>query len=329
MAEPQKKPVQSDPWEEEAKSFKPSPQGAPAATEGGNDDWKVWQQGGETGTTGGEPGLTDYQPPSKGPAANFTEGVKEFVRPANNMFSAALRPFTQIPRAMTQPPEEPSIGDTLGRAVVGAAYDPIKGMVKGAMNAYREGGLDKALTETAGPLATGAVAGELGGNLVSKIPTRAKAGAIFNDLNTKLANQPVQLTESSPRLQRVAEIGERGGTLPSSVNKFLVRSQSPIDMTYPEARDYQSNLSSLSREDQGAMTGPMRGGVKQLNKAYFTDIKNAAGPYGEDYANAMKINRQANQIRKVAGKVGKAAAIGGAGAIGAGGAYRLAKDLIQ
>lgn len=174
-------------------------------------------------------------------------------------------------------------------------------------------------------LAGGAAAGEAGEGLLNKIPTRAKAGDIFNRIGEQLKDQPVNLTESAQPLQRVAELGERGGTLPTPANRFLQRSQMIEPLTYPEARDYQSNLSSLSREDEG-MKGPMRGGVKQLNKAFYNDIKNAADAkgLGEDYANAMNMNRRAAQLNHAFKAGGKAAA---AGAVGAG-TYKLVKDLI-
>src|SRR6185437_7556935 len=93
------------------------------------------------------------------------------------------------------------------------------------------------------------VATELGKATIAKIPTRAAAGEIFNQLNTKLAQQPVPLQASAAPLQRAIEIAARGGNLPTPVKALLERSQAIEPMTFPEIRDYQASLSDLSASD--------------------------------------------------------------------------------
>lgn len=170
-------------------------------------------------------------------------------------------------------------------------------------------------------MGAGAVEGASG--LSDLIPSKARAGKAFEELNQKLANQPVNLNETLKPLQRATEIGARGGTLPKSISDLLTRSQAIEPMTFPEARDYQGSLSDLSSSDKMALSGRMSGGLKQINKGLFTDIQNAANTagLGEDYANAMKQYRQAAQLRnagRVAGKVAGGAALGAAGLSGAG-----------
>lgn len=160
-------------------------------------------------------------------------------------------------------------------------------------------------------------------NLVSKFPTKGAAGEIFNNLNTKLAEQPVNLDTTAAPLQRAIEIAARGGTMPAPVKALLERSQAIEPMTFPEARDYQASLSDLSASDKLAMNGRMKGAVAQLNRALYQDIRQAAesgGGMGTDYDKAMTQYRQAAQIKNAVaatGKaVGKAAATGALGASG-------------
>lgn len=179
--------------------------------------------------------------------------------------------------------------------------------------------------QTLGNLVGGAdvagVAGEIPGAL-AKIPTRARAGAIFNDLGTKLANQPVNLTQSTAPMEQLEKIGSAGPGVPTTVGKLLDRSRMISPMNYPEARLFQENLSSPSTTEKMGMGGSMKGGVKQLNRAFYGDIRNAADAQGlgEDYDKGMRMYRQAATMNDMAKGVGKhvgkmagTAALGGAG----------------
>jgi hypothetical protein len=135
--------------------------------------------------------------------------------------------------------------------------------------------------------------------VVGQLPSLARAGDMHAQLNQSLANQNVPLNSTLAPLQRATEIAGRGGSMPKSVSDLLTRSQSPIDMTYPEARDYQSNLSDLSASDLMGMNKKMSGAIKQVRGGLFDDIQNAAdqGGMGQDYADAMKASRQAYAVQ--------------------------------
>jgi hypothetical protein len=161
---------------------------------------------------------------------------------------------------------------------------------------------------------------------VDAIPSRANAASVFNDLNTKLATQPVPLSDTVAPLQRATEIGVRGGSLPKPISDLLTRSQSPVPMTFPEARDYQMSLTDLSREQQASLTPRMKAQVAQVNQGLFNDIHAAAESaqpgLGSDFANAMKEYRQASQVKnaidaakKIALPVAATAIAGGGGAL--------------
>jgi hypothetical protein len=174
-----------------------------------------------------------------------------------------------------------------------------------------------------GPAATAAI---------DAIPSASHAGKIFESLGEELANHSVPLTESTLKpLQRATELGARGGTLPKPVSDLLTRSQGLEPMSYPEIRDYQSNLSDLSRDAQGSMNGKMMGQIGQLKSGLFNDIYNSAAEVGrgDDYAQAMKEFRQASQLKSAAKKVGKAAVAGAAGAAGLEGIHRFLQPLMS
>jgi hypothetical protein len=161
---------------------------------------------------------------------------------------------------------------------------------------------------TLGQLGTGTLLGEGAGEAIGagaealpSLPSRANAASVFNDLNTKLADQPVPLSDTLAPLQRATEIGVRGGSLPKPISDLLTRSQATEPMTFPEARDYQMSLTDLSREQQASLTPRMRSQVAQVNQGLFNDIHAAAESaqpgLGSDFADAMKEYRQASQVK--------------------------------
>lgn len=231
--------------------------------------------------------------------------------------------------------------DALNGNSAGAAYHGIKSipMIGPGMDKAASQYADKDYLGEAGTLlgtAAQAAPAVLGGidavapqrGLLGQIPSSSRAISKFQSLDNDLANQPVPLKSALQPLQRATELGARGGTLPKAASDLLTRSQSPIDMTYPEIRDYQSNLSDLSRDAQGSMNRKMLGQIGRLNKGLYGDIFDAASSAGrgEDYAQAMKEFRQAAQLKDLAKKTVKAGAkyalpAGGVGAL----AYRYLK----
>ena len=319
--------AQVDPWAEAAKSYKPSKDSGSAST-GSNEDWKVWQQSGSDTPAGH--GLLDLirnnvnmaqkgaQPGDgmiTGALKNFGAGGADVVHSIGHSLmnlGDTLTPHTQTPSESAEyaKPVGQQFGDALhqvGTDVSGMLHNPAR---------------------TAGQLGVGLLAGEAGakglgalGDAFNAIPTRGKAGDLFNSLNTDLADHPVPLASSLKPLQRATELGVRGSTLPGPVDALLKRSQMTEPMTFPEARDYQSSLSDLSASDKLAMNKRMKGAVAQLNKSLYDDIHSSADAAGrgEDYAQAMKDYSRASTIRDVAGKAAKYG-IGAAG-LGIGGHY--------
>jgi hypothetical protein len=220
-----------------------------------------------------------------------------------------------------------------GKSNFGSGTDQSGQMVNELKRQYQESpseAIGSGIGNIAGAYLGGKVAPEVAkapGKIGEMIPSKQRAGGVFESLNKDLANQPVTLEKTAQPLQRVTEIGERGSTLPTAVNKLLERSQGIEPMTFPEARDYQGSLSDLSGSDKLAMNGRVRGGVAQLNKAFFDDIQKAAeaAGRGKEYADAMKEYRRASQLGTAAQGLKKYAIPAAAGAVGLGAVEKLRK----
>jgi hypothetical protein len=295
--------AQSDPWAEASRGYKPQEgpgQAAPAAS----DDWKVWQQGGQDADN-----RNSIQ-------KSFDENTAD--NPNDPFLKSLLKSAVRTP---LQPLMHP---------LKALSYDPATAGLPTNQPQPQGGGVMHDIANTVG--GTVGMAGLMGGAnaALDSLPSTARAGARFNALNTKLANEPVPLNATAAPLQRAAEIGARGEALPKALNDLLTRSQSPIPMTYPEARDYQSSLVSRSLMDRLNTSPRMAGATKQLNKAMFSDIRNAADAQGlgEDYEKATNEYRQAATLRKLGKNAAVGAGLGAAGAVGAGPIVRALKNLV-
>lgn len=132
-----------------------------------------------------------------------------------------------------------------------------------------------------------------------ELPSAAHAGGVLGDVTEAANNVRVPLSKVTAPLQRVTELGERGGTLPTSANALLKRTQMLGDMTFPEARDYYSNISSLSADDANKLSPVMKRAVGAMKAGFHGDLTEAANQVGmgDEYANAMKEYANAMKLR--------------------------------
>lgn len=137
------------------------------------------------------------------------------------------------------------------------------------------------------------------GEASQALPNAKRAAGVLGDVAEAAKNVRVPLTQAIAPLQRVTELGERGGTLPTSANALLKRSQMLGDMTFPEARDYYSNISSLSGDEAGKLNGVMKKAVGGLRAGFHGDLTEAANQVGmgDQYADAMKEYANAMRLR--------------------------------
>ena len=328
--------TQSDPWAEAAKNFKPSAESG-AAPKSGGDDWKVWQQGGsESGkepegfmhSLGAELGITPEAGEQK--MQGFREhpvmsAVKALAGPALPAVQGLYEGVKRSGGELMQAGKDAFSGNGAGMAYHGIKAIPFAGpAMDKAADQYADkdyGGEIGTLIPAAGQMAATALGGaDMAAperSLTGQIPTRTRAGAVLESLDNQLANTPVNLNHTTAPLQRATELSVRTGASPAPFNAFLSRTQGVEPMTFPEARDYQSGMASPSVMDRLSTSGKMRGAVKQTNKGFFNDIRDAAESHtpglGDDYAKGMRDYRNAAMLSKAAkiGGIGAATALAG------------------
>jgi hypothetical protein len=181
--------------------------------------------------------------------------------------------------------------------------------------------------EGLGNLATTLIAPEEGEAALSKIPTKAGAGKLFAEVESKAAGQPVTLTRALPILERAQQLSERGhGTITPLDNLYKrINTVNPLD--YTEARDRASAISNLAAGDKMNATRTLQAQAKKLSHAFNEDIGDTAtsAGVGPQYSKAMRDFRVASRLSDTGEALKKAAIPTAAAAAGLGGIHRLAK----
>lgn len=158
------------------------------------------------------------------------------------------------------------------------------------------------------------------GKVMDAIPTKAKAGKLFEGVMQKAADEPVDMTNSRPILDRVMQLSDRGHGTVGAADKLFARSNTVNPINYSEARDFGSSLSRLSGQDQMAASPTLRAEIGKLSHAFNQDVGSAADRVGmgDQYQQAMRDYARASQYGDVAKTVGKWAvpAILGGGVLG-------------
>lgn len=143
------------------------------------------------------------------------------------------------------------------------------------------------------------------GEAAEALPSTSRAASVLGDVANAAKDVRVPLSKSAEPLQRITELGARGGTAPKAASDLLTRSQAIEPMTFPEARDYYSNISSLSGDEAGKLNGVMKRAVGGLREGFHGDLTDAAHTVGmgdeyanaiKEYANAMKLRNAGRQI---------------------------------
>jgi hypothetical protein len=165
--------------------------------------------------------------------------------------------------------------------------------------------------------------------VTQRLPTRANAGAKFQQVMGAVGDKPVDLARAGDAALRVSELAERGGSMPKVVRDFLRRATDPSkpDPTYREMRDFYSNISRLSADETKRLTPVVRKQLGELRSALNEALADVAAKGGHDrtYRTAMRQYAIASKLR---GMVEKGLKLGaaGAGATGAYAAYNALKD---
>ena len=239
-----------------------------------------------------------------------------------NPAEAAVHGINAVPvvgPALVNAAEKPDVGGT------GSYLGDVKSVYK---SPSAMGTLMGATAQLAPLVAGGADLAAPERPLLGEVPTRAKAGKLFDQAMEKAKDQPVRLSPGTMEpLERTQQLAMAGGKPFGTADKLFQRSQSINPLTYQEARDFSSNM-SLSPEEKMGLKRSMKYEVPRLSSGFNADVQQAANDagVGDVHANAMKTYRRASMIRN--GLTG-AAKYGIPAAIGTGLIGQAAKKLAQ
>lgn len=164
------------------------------------------------------------------------------------------------------------------------------------------------------------------------IPSASRAGQAFQDIKSAAGSVPINTAKVGDSALELYTQAQRGASLPLAVRKLVVRLTTPDaePLTYSEAKDFQSNISSLSANEKMSLKPNQVRLVGKLNadlKASLEDAADTVGK-GQQFADAMKEYHNAMKIRGYSDAAIDAAwkaALGSAGVYGAAKIFGLAK----
>lgn len=178
------------------------------------------------------------------------------------------------------------------------------------------------------------------GKVASVIPTRAKAGAKFQEVQQAVGDVPIDASDVKQSVLGMRQLSRRGTSMPTGAAQLEKRIAPTVTggprgmrwsmvaegppMKYTEARDFYSNLRRLSAVEAKRMNPNMRRKLNELLASLDQTLEKTAATGGKDavYRRAMKEYAVASRTREFAEMVAKY----GAGIAGLGAAYNMLKD---
>lgn len=163
-------------------------------------------------------------------------------------------------------------------------------------NTQRVGGAAETVAEMLIPVTKGAAAAN------AAIPRAARASAKFQEVMGAARNIPIDVNAPGAVALRIAELADRGGSMPMAVRKFLAHVTDPAkpEMTYEIARDFASNISRLSADEFGRLTPAVAREVAGLRVALNKSVGEAAARAGKgrEYIEAMNEYLRAKKLEE-------------------------------
>lgn len=263
----------------------------------------------------------------------LTDPVGSGGRP-QGLLGGALQVGGQAIKTMAQPFMHP------GQALEGAAQmsgtlmnpatspevltAPVKNLTEQYKSDKKVGGNALALEnlggQALGTVEGGRLLGGIAGKAGQAFPTKGRAGAMFSDIESQLANQPVSLTKTNPAIDRFEFYRTHGGLGSKAVAD--TQSQMVKPMNFPEVRMLYKNLGQetkppglLGRLTEEQPKPMLRREAGNVHSSMGEDLQSAAeaGGRGADYSGAMREYANASRVNRL---------LKGLGALGAGEALR-------
>lgn len=164
---------------------------------------------------------------------------------------------------------------------------------------------------------------------VGAVPTRAKAGQKFQEVMGAVGPKAVDVAQPGTVALRIAELAERGGSMPKVVRDLLRRATDPTkgSISYQEMRDFYSNVSRLSADEMKRLAPVVRQQLGALREAMNETLARTAASGGKEsvYRAAMREYAMASKLAEWSKTVAKWTA----GALGATTAYKVAQEILD
>ncbi len=168
------------------------------------------------------------------------------------------------------------------------------------------------------------------------IPSAKRAAGKFSEVMGAARSIPIDVSGPGDIALNIQRLSESGASRPKVIGDFLKRVTDPDKgaLTYDEARDFYSNATRLSADENMRLTPVMKRQVGQFTAALNEAISGAAAHVGklDQYAEAMDEYHKAMRLRALGQDVkdlltSKAAATAAATGAGAAGAYAVKEAL--
>ncbi|HXM63726.1 MAG TPA: hypothetical protein VN950_22890 [Terriglobales bacterium] len=271
-----------------AVTFDPSQSYAPVAA--GFDPSASYAPAPEKGFLDKDIPLDSYKDATLSGVQSIGRGVRDAVTGVGHMIAHPIdtaKSIAQIPEQAAQVPA--AIQD------INASPDPVGTYAKAAQETAGQGaGQALVALGTAG-------AAKAVGAAANAIPSASRAEAALQDVKASAGSIPIDTSDVGDTALKIYEQSQRGANLPSSVNKLVRRLTAPnsAPMTYEEAKDFQSNISKLSADEQMKLNPNTKRLVGQLNQNLKGSLEDAADTVGkgQKFADAMKEYHHAMQLK--------------------------------
>jgi hypothetical protein len=169
------------------------------------------------------------------------------------------------------------------------------------------------------------------------IPSASRAGENFSQIMGVAKDIPIDVRMPGDVALNIQKLSESGASRPKVISDFLKRVTDPNKgpLTYEEARNFYSNATRLSADENMRLTPIMKRQVGAFTSALNDAITGAAAQAGKasQYTDAMTEYHRAMQLRALGDKAkdiltNKMAQTAAAAGAGAAGAYAV-KELLK
>jgi hypothetical protein len=185
------------------------------------------------------------------------------------------------------------------------AAKPITAAASNIENAVKQ----KSPGQLVGALSTVLGPAEGASKIAEALPSAERAAQALGEVKGAAGKIPIDMAKPGATALELYTQAQRGASMPKVVRDFVNRATKPESdpITYAEAKDFQSNVSSLSAEERMQAKPATLRLIGQLNSDLKASLEDAADTVGkgQQFADAMKEYHNAMQLKGFSGKAMK------------------------